>query len=152
MIWSAVDIDCDAHFSPHKLPLGSMRWWRKFYPSLYQCKQFKLNHRRLELCEGARNYRRYTGFNLNSTRPPLTWSPTHSQAFLKIFLANPAGFYLMHCNFVLYQGWHSRSVFDLGLYARALRPLPVIWSGICQTDLNPRVTWARPPQAHAGSW
>ena len=25
----------------------------------------------------ARNYRRYTGLNLNSTTPPVTWSPNH---------------------------------------------------------------------------
>ena len=38
-------------------------------------------------CHPARNCRRYTGFNLNSTRPPLTGSPSHvKKGETRIFL------------------------------------------------------------------
>ena len=53
-------------------------------------------------------------------------------------------FYYMQCKCCakcsLYEGWHSRNVFGLGLHDRAVRPLPVIWYGICQSDQPPNLS------------
>ena len=45
----------------------------------------------------ARNYRRYNGFNLNSTRPPVTLSTCHIESgetmiFIRIIEVGSAGF------------------------------------------------------------
>ena len=67
----------------------------------------------------ARNHRRYTGLNLNSTRPPLTWSPSYiekgeTMLFLWKLHTGTAGFET---------GTHAWLAKQSGTLAIAPRPL-----------------------------
>ena len=69
----------------------------------------------------AWNLRRYTGLNLNSTRPPLTWSPSHiEKGETMLFLWKP---YTETAGFE--PGTHAWLARQLG--ALAIAPSPLLY-------------------------
>ena len=72
------------------------------------------------ICGPVRNYRRYTGLNLNSTRPPLPWSPSHiEKGETMLFLWKP------HTETAGSDtGTHAWLARQLGALAIEPRPLP----------------------------